>query len=239
MNKLFLSELMIANSFWKAIQNSHFSRQAESDARLIAEATYPLVEEFPTEAGSISVESAKLLWLITRYFSPKIIIEVGTYIGRSSLAMGFGGYSSLQKLHTCDGTFDNLDFNRFKEICGSINKHNLISKISYYGKTFSTDMLTKIKERGEKADLIFIDGRISPEDCNLLQQVTSETCVYILDDFQGVEKGVANAMLLRKFFRNYILLEPRVENNEREILAILVPASIISLSRQQTLPVSM
>ena len=42
--------------FLKTIRTSHFSVQAESDARLISEITYPLVEEFPSEAGSISVD---------------------------------------------------------------------------------------------------------------------------------------------------------------------------------------
>ena len=239
MNKLFLSESMIADVFWKTIRTSHFSVQAESDARLISEITYPLVEEFPSEAGSISVDSAKLLWLMARYFSPQVIIEIGTYIGRSALSMGFGCHESLKIFHTCDGTFDELDFKRFEQVFIAEKKSTLISKINYYGKTFSTTMLAKIKEKGDKADLVFIDGRISSEDCLLLKEVTSENCVYILDDFQGVEKGVANAMLLRQAFRNYILLEPPLKNNEKGILAVLIPASIISLTRQQTLPVSM
>ena len=54
MNKLFLSESMIADVFWKAIQTSHFNSQAENDARMVSEATYSLVDEFPTEAGSIN-----------------------------------------------------------------------------------------------------------------------------------------------------------------------------------------
>jgi len=239
MNKLFLSESMIAEVFWKAIQKSHFAVQAEADARLISEVTHPLVDEFPSEAGSISVESAKLLWLMTKYFSPKVIIEIGTYIGRSTIAMGFGGHYTMKKIHTCDGTFDNLDFNRFEKVFKQEKKDTLIHKIHYYGKTFSTTMLGKIKEIGEKADLVFIDGRISSDDCVLLKEVTSENCVYILDDFQGVEKGVANAMLLRQVFRNYILLEPLSDKNDKGILALLLPASIISLTRQQTLPVIM
>ena len=239
MNKLFLSESMIAEVFWKAIQKSHFAIQAEADARLISEVTHPLVDEFPTEAGSISVESAKLLWLMTKYFSPKVIIEIGTYIGRSTIAMGFGGHHTMKKIHTCDGTFDSLDFNRFEKVFKQEKKDTLIHKIHYYGKTFSTTMLGKIKEIGEKADLVFIDGRISSDDCVLLKEVTSENCVYILDDFQGVEKGVANAMLLRQVFRNYILLEPLSDKNDKGILALLLPASIISLTRQQTLPVIM
>ncbi len=239
MNKLFLSESMIADVFWKAIQTSHFNCQAEDDARMVSEATYSLVDEFPTEAGSISVESAKLLWLMARYFSPKVIIEVGTYIGRSSLALALGSYNSLSKIYTCDGTFDSLDFKRFENLFREVRKDKLASMIDYYGKTFSTAMLTDIKGKGKKADLVFIDGRISPEDCILLKEVTTDKCVYILDDFQGVEKGVANAMLLRKAFPNFILLEPPIINSEKGILAVLLPASIISLTRQQTLPVSM
>ena len=57
----------------------------------------PKVNEFPTEAGSISIESF-YLWLLSKYFAPRNVLEVGTYIGRSTLALAFGGRESIEQL---------------------------------------------------------------------------------------------------------------------------------------------
>ena len=47
-------------------------------------------------------------------------------------------------------------------------------------------------------------------------------------------------MMLRGVLKNYILLEPMVDRNGVVLnLAIMVPSSLLSLSRQQSLPVNM
>ena len=68
----------------------------------------------------------------------------------------------------------------------------------------------------------------------------SPNCVFVLDDFEGVEKGVVNAIMLRNVFRGTLLIEPPVDNGD-EIgnLALIVPTNIITLSRQQNVPVNM
>ena len=68
----------------------------------------------------------------------------------------------------------------------------------------------------------------------------SQNCIFVLDDFEGVEKGVVNAIMLRNVFRNMLLIEPPVDwGDEIGNLALIIPAHIISLSRQQILPVNM
>ena len=53
----------------------------------------------------------------------------------------------------------------------------------------------------------------------------AEDCIIVLDDFEGVEKGVVNAMMLRGVLKNYILLEPMVDRNGVVLnLAIMVLA---------------
>ena len=47
---------------------------------------------------------------MAKYFAPKTICEVGTYIGRSTLNMGLGGIRTVEKIYTCDGTFDRMNF---------------------------------------------------------------------------------------------------------------------------------
>ena len=241
MKKLWLSESMISDVFWKALRTSYYASRAQDEATLIANSTGPLVDEFPSIAGSISTEGTKMLWLVTRYFSPKNVCEIGTYIGRSALAMAFGGLDSINQIYTCDGTFDCLDLEKLKKTFSVKEKFNAIDKISYFGKTMSTDMLNTLKSKDVKIDFLFIDGRISMQDCEILAQILSEDCIILLDDFEGVEKGVSNALLLRGLLKGHILLQP--EYNEkigyRGVTAVMVPANLLTLSRQQGLPVNM
>ena len=241
MKKLWLSESMISDVFWKALRTSYYASRAQDEATLIANSTGPLVDEFPSIAGSISTEGTKMLWLVTRYFSPKNVCEIGTYIGRSALAMAFGGLDSINQIYTCDGTFDCLDLEKLKKNFSVKEKFNAIDKISYFGKTMSTDMLNTLKSKDVKIDFLFIDGRISMQDCEILAQILSEDCIILLDDFEGVEKGVSNALLLRGLLKGHILLQP--EYNEkigyRGVTAVMVPANLLTLSRQQGLPVNM
>ena len=64
--------------------------------------------------GSVSVGNGVYLWLIAKYFSPKTVLEIGTYIGRSALALLFGGRLSISELYTCDGSYDCLNFSDYK-----------------------------------------------------------------------------------------------------------------------------
>ena len=96
----------------------------------------------------------------------------------------------------------------------------------------STDMLNTLKSKDVKIDFLFIDGRISMQDCEILAQILSEDCIILLDDFEGVEKGVSNALLLRGLLKGHILLQP--EYNEktgyRGVTAMMIPANLLTLS---------
>ena len=176
-----------------------------------------------------------MLWLATRYFSPQNVCEIGTYIGRSTLAISFGGLKTINKVYTCDGTFDCLELEKFKESFSVKDKINAIEKIEYFGKTMSTDMLNTLKSKNVRIDFLFIDGRVSVQDCEILSQILSDDCIILLDDFEGVEKGVSNALLLRGLLKGHILLQP--EYNEktgyRGVTAMMIPANLLTLSRQQ------
>ena len=75
MKKLWLSEGMISEVFWKALRSSYYSEKAENGAALIANVTGPLVDRFPSIAGSISLEGTKMLWLATRYLVHKMSVK--------------------------------------------------------------------------------------------------------------------------------------------------------------------
>ena len=50
-------------------------------------------------------------------------------------------------------------------------------------KSFSSDT---------KFDIVHLDGRLKQEDFNLLKNNITEKTIFILDDFEGIEKGVIN-----------------------------------------------
>ena len=50
----------------------------------------------------------------------------------------------------------------------------------------------KYFESEQKFDLIHLDGRLQNEDFDLLRNNLNDKSVFILDDFEGNEKGVIN-----------------------------------------------
>ena len=230
---LYLSESMITDAFWPQLQGAACAKEATSDSEGILSISNVLARDFPGETGSISLEATKLVWLLGRYFSPKVVIEVGTYIGRSTAALYMGARPAIEKLYTCDATFDTWD-----------PMHLTSSgEIEYFGKTTSTQMFENLVSRGVIADLFFLDGRLQDADLRLVQALTHGKTIFLLDDFEGLEKGVINGIKLRDIFPNLILIRPN--GRERDTvhvsppLALLLPPEVLQLTRQQTKPLAM
>ena len=104
-------------------------------------------------------------------------------------------------------------------------------------------MFEHLVARGVKADLFFLDGRLQDGDLNLLPSMTHTKTVFVLDDFEGLEKGIINGIKLRDIYPNLILIRPNGKspnvNQDSPPLAVLVPPEILQLSRQQSLPIRM
>jgi predicted O-methyltransferase YrrM len=122
--------------------------------------------------GSTNHASLIALWAVIRYFRPKIVAEVGTYIGKSTFVLSRLGAD----VHTCDMTHD--------------FKLPIATKITQY-HTSSTEMLAKLDG---KIDLLHLDGRLQADDREHLVRLCTPDTIITLDDFEGVEKGVWNAM---------------------------------------------
>ena len=231
--QLYLTELMITGAFWPQLQHAACAKEAASDAESILSISNVLARDFPGETGSMSLEATKLLWLLGRYFSPRVAVEVGTYIGRSTAALFMGARPEIEKLYTCDATFDAWDPGHLASA----------GEIEYFGKTTSTQMFENLLSRGVKADLFFLDGRLQDADLNLLPSMTHSKTVFLLDDFEGLEKGIINGIKLRDIYPNLILIRPSGKapngNEESPPLALLVPPEALQLSRQQSLPIRM
>ena len=231
--QLYLSESMITNAFWPQLQGAACAKEAAADAESILSISNVLARDFPGETGSMSLEATELLWLLGRYFSPKVIVEVGTYIGRSTAALYMGARPGVEKLYTCDATFDAWDPGHLASA----------GEIEYFGKTTSTQMFEQLVSRGVKADLFFLDGRLQDADLNLLPSMTHTKTVFVLDDFEGLEKGIINGIKLRDIYPNLILIRPNGKspdgNQESPPLALLVPPEVLQFSRQIGLPLRM
>jgi predicted O-methyltransferase YrrM len=122
--------------------------------------------------GSTNHASLMALWAVIRYFRPKTVAEVGTYIGKSTFVLSRLGAD----VHTCDMTHD--------------FKLPIATKITQYHSS-STEMLAKLDG---KIDLLHLDGRLQADDREHLTRLCAPDTIITLDDFEGVEKGVWNAM---------------------------------------------
>lgn len=181
--------------------------------------------------GSINFTNAWCLYALTRYFKPKVVAEVGTFIGKSTMAMAEAMQSSFVEspiIYTCD----------------SLNAITLESKIDIdlvqYPRQTSTQMFTDMKDRGVKADLVFVDGRLANEDIELLGSIVNETTVFVFDDFEGIEKGVVNVLNLSGLLANgYTLVYPPdtallldASLMQPSNIAMIVPFSLIRFVAQ-------
>ena len=178
--------------------------------------------------GSISISQAYLLYLVTKFFNPQKVIEVGTFIGRSTIAMAMGIESKRKdgEIHTCDSSNDIL-----------LPYYGSTSIIQYPRQT-SVDML---KQLTSTFDFVFLDGRVQSEDLKLLDSLIHKDTVIALDDFEGMEKGVINLTYLRKLgkLKDYMLVYPatqsQLESNGlkgRSLLSLLIPRHFVRFTNQ-------
>ena len=180
------------------------------------------------DTGSISISQAYLLYLVVKFFRPVRVIEVGTFIGRSTFAMAqaMDTYCEVGEIYTCDISNDiKLPWSG----CSKIFQFPMQSSLSMF------------QQLNGEFDFIFLDGRVVDEDLiNLDRLITRETII-ALDDFEGIEKGVVNLIFLRKLKKlsNHQILYPASEfmmkDNRfkgKSSLALLVPRDLIQFTNQ-------
>ena len=194
MNFLRMNRMTFSPAIWAAIAPEGVGApySNENENRLISQAEY--------RTGSINSRDAGELRAIVEYFQPSVIAEVGTYIGRSTRAMAAGNLSRGEDsltIYTCDVS-NRIDIGT---VCGA--------KVVLYPKTKSTQMFEELHAGHTHVDMFYIDGRLSNKDAELMSKLNPQALI-VLDDFEGIEKGVANAaMLLSDQFRRHFLVYPR------------------------------
>lgn len=173
------------------------------------------------DTGSILELEAYLLRALAEHLRAIVVIEVGTFIGTSTMALASA--STVQRVYTCDVSNDCLPKTPI---------------IRTFPKTRSVDMLRTLIARGVRADLCFFDGVLHEEDALLLVQATSPSPVFVVHDFTygpkerrkgGAvyyetvpRKGIGNVGILQREWAGYQVVEPWPGTT----LAALVPESM-------------
>lgn len=152
-----------------------------------------LREKADYNTGSISEKSAMVLRGLTEHFKPKIVVEVGTFIGNSTLSM------KADHIYTCDYSND----------CFRDRPH-----ITTFPKKTSTEMFAELwNKRKILADMFFFDGRIHVFDLTLILSMSHKGTIYAFDDYGyhdngRLDKGVINTSILMPCLPHHELHEP-------------------------------
>lgn len=195
-----ISRISFTDLFWNVIfsHGSFILDRVKGDILDKHKQFEALRESSDYNTGSISLSAGVTLALLTNYFKPRVIAEVGTFIGRSTYALALGASScgdSPPIIHTCDFSND-IKINIDSVLCSAIQ----------YPRQNSTDMFMSILGKGELPGMYVLDGRLQEKDLALLAKLQANNAIFILDDFEGTEKGVANTFALTNHFKNNFLL---------------------------------
>ena len=193
------------------------------------------LEELRTQAnyntGSISTAAIWSIFSACLYFQPKMTAEVGTFIGKSTLAIASAMDVCAHEIFgifTCDFSNDiKLSF-------------DTRTPIMQFPMQPSTAMFLDMKKNNIRCDILLLDGRLQEADLNLLPSVLHEKSVILLDDFEGIEKGCVNAMVLMQSLEKdyHLIYPPSRQALERRglmdgcTLAMMVPRSLVAFTNQ-------
>ena len=103
-------------------------------------------------------------------------------------------------------------------------------------------MLRQLEE-SKIVDFIHLDGRLENEDGSMLKNKINDNTLFVLDDFEGNEKGVVNLFTLLNnnlISRNTLCVIYPIENEiaekynllEKSSSAVLLPIKLLKITNQ-------
>ena len=210
MNKLAIPRRVFSETVWSVIMLKETPTWTGVKVRddLRSSADY--------NTGTISTAASWELYKIAYYFKPKVIAEVGTFIGTStwSLAEGMGS----GEIHTCDAANDIV-----------LEKHPSVNIVQYRKRT-STEMFYTLSNRGTRVDMVYLDGRLVEGDHTLLSTIIKPETIFVLDDAEGIEKGIINAANLMNTLSNTHHLVYPTRNS---LTAMILPKAMVEFTAQE------
>lgn len=210
MNSIQIGRKRLSEIVWNIIDERVGDYPFEKIEKIV-EDQQKLRSEADYNTGSLPAEDAFELYKVVKFFQPKAIAEVGTFIGVSTMVMDLA--TDIAAIYTCDFSND-------------INL-NMTANVIQYPKKASHEMFADIANREAKVDLVYLDGRLSQQDFEPLSKITHMDTVFVLDDFEGIEKGVINAVMLESPGR--VLIYPR----EGRKTAISIPLALLQIVPQE------
>jgi predicted O-methyltransferase YrrM len=211
MNSLQIGRQRFSNIFWGIVDEKVNDFPYETIEKIIEEQQRLRVDA-DYNTGSVPYDDAVELYKLAAFFKPKVIAEVGTFIGVSTRTMRLGASSA--DIYTCD-------------VSNRIQIDSSDTKLYQYPKTSSTDMFKDLAEKKIGVDLMYLDGRVQEEDFQYFPKIIHDQTVFVFDDFEGVEKGVVNAMRLNG--ANRLLIYPR----EGRKTAVSIPYTMLQFVPQE------
>ena len=210
MNSIQIGRQRFSNIFWGIVDERVYDYPYETIEKIIWE-QQKLRSEADYNTGSVPYDDAIELYKLAKFFQPKVIAEVGTFIGISTVTMNLA-MERLVDIYTCDHSNNiNLD----------------IPNIFQYPKQTSTQMFKDMAEKKVGVDLLYLDGRLQQEDFQYFPQIIHDQTIFVFDDFEGTEKGVVNALMLEG--ANRLLIYPR----EGRKTAVSLPFTLLQFVPQE------
>jgi hypothetical protein len=195
-----ISFAQFSKVFWERIQvrAGECARAAKIERRFL---------EIGGGPYAINADEGYWLFCLAFFYEPRTVCEIGTYRGRSATALALGMGSGT--IWTCDMDND-----------WDVPSPNDV-EIRQHRKMTSTAMLSEMKD---PIDLFFFDGRIQDDDVPHIKRLSHKHTVYVFDDFEGLEKGVHNALKLND--------PSKILITENDRMAVLIPWETIGVTHQ-------
>jgi len=214
MNPIQFGRERFSKIFWDMVDEKVYDLPWQDIEDMIANRQeYRRNAEYNT--GSLGASDAAELYRLVKFFKPATIAEVGTFIGVSTMAMRMADRTVC--IDTCD--MSNNIPNLFEHTNGMV---------TYFPKTSSTEMFKQLAgEDDPGVDMLYIDGRLQQEDFQYFPKIIHDRTIFVFDDFEGIEKGVVNAMMLES--PNRVLIYPR----EGKKTAVSLPYTMLQFVPQE------
>ncbi len=162
--KMNIRSLYLSDGIWQFLyeQNYPYSYSRNVSLHETFRELEQLVDQADCPTGSTSFTSCWNLYSLITYFKIRSVIEVGTYIGRSTLTMAYAiDDSSKEKgiIYTCDNSND-IQL-----------PQKTTTEVIQYPKTSSNEMLKDLESKKvSQCDMAYIDGRLNARDASLLNK---------------------------------------------------------------------
>jgi predicted O-methyltransferase YrrM len=210
MNPVQIGRQRFSNIFWSIVDEKVSEYPYEVIERIVEE-QQKLRSDADYNTGSVPYDDAVELYKLVKFFKPNVIAEVGTFIGVSTETMNLA-MERLVDIYTCDASNNiNLD----------------VPNIFQYPKQSSTEMFRDMAEKKVGVDFMYLDGRLQQDDLELFHKIVHDQTVFVFDDFEGIEKGVVNAMMVESPGR--VLIYPR----EGRKTAVSLPFTLLQFVPQE------